>query len=609
MADASGRESDDESRCAVSLVLNADAGTRHPIPAARCWDARPDRPNCYSLAAIELDEDGRLLDREQVAALGRHLLALRSAMVASGVANPRVYVVAFVHGWRHDARFGDSDVARLRVIASNAATNVTERCALEPLACGTAVVGVYFGWPGRASLWESGGCSGGAASVRSMETCPREKLGAALNFLSFPARKLVSDNVGDGLISQVALVRSQVDRTFPPGSGDVSRMLLLGHSLGGNAVLSGLSRLPLADDGRLGPADLTVLLNPATETSKWVRLAQRYRGTWPPATAPRLLFVATPNSYYRAATLDACTRQRQAGPMTRRCVEVLAQQEIVDAETDPAVGSYFHWSQLVTSGLGASRLDTVGLGHLGVDDAVWTPSSARDVYTHFVELNASPAYRRLPTSYAEVRSSSNVCLLEPGMLDAARRGWRRSGVVRLPAPRWDFGSLDDGGALGRTVDISTERFAPPDALPNDHPTKGCSVDRAGRLRSRLQMNVQFGVGLYPGDAAAMERVGPLWGVRAHGSAIYQHGGFMSAPMLCMFNKLALDKPTAFGNPDAHVRHVDQQTFLGLLRPECARKARTAQTPPHVTPQASDASDVLRGGGRFPVPGEATPPSG
>lgn len=321
-----------------------------------------------------------------------------------------------------------------------------------------------------------------------------------------------------------------------------------------------------------------MLLNPATQTSKWTRLAARYRGRWPADTPPRLLFIATPNSYYRSATLEACRTQRNDGPMTRRCEEILAQQEIVDAETDPAVGSFFHWSQLLVEGPWAPRPDTVGLGHLGVDDGGWTERDARGTYTHFVELNASPAYRRVATSYATVRRNGNLCLPEPGMLDAARRGWPRHASTGPPDPRWDFGSLDDVGTLGRTTDVSTDRFSPPAAVPAAGQAAGCSLNKAGALLSRLQMNVQFGVGLVPGDLAARERIGPLWGVRAHGSAIYQHGGFMSAPMLCMFNKLAFDYPAVPGNPDAYVRHVDQQAFLRLLKPDCAQLAGPVPAP-------------------------------
>lgn len=255
LADAEGHETEAESRCAVSLVLNGEPGQRTGVAASDCWAARPDRANCYSLAAVELGEDGRPLDRRQADMLAAHLRALRGAMARSGVADPRVYVIVFVHGWRHDARFGDENVTRLRIIASSAAANVTERCVGEPRTCGTAVVGVYLGWPGRASFWESGGCSPGAFQIRSMETCLRDTLGGALNALSFPSRKHVSDRIGDGLISEVAALRGQIAATFPDPDGDRSRILLLGHSLGGNAILTGLSHVPTARGERIGPAD------------------------------------------------------------------------------------------------------------------------------------------------------------------------------------------------------------------------------------------------------------------------------------------------------------------------------------------------------------------
>jgi hypothetical protein len=74
------------------------------------------------------------------------------------------YVVVFIHGWRHDARLGDSNVADLRHFAAHAARFLAERCETgEQKFCETEVVAVYLGWRGaRVDEWRLNGWFGAA---------------------------------------------------------------------------------------------------------------------------------------------------------------------------------------------------------------------------------------------------------------------------------------------------------------------------------------------------------------------------------------------------------------------------------------------------------------
>ena len=58
------------------------------------------------------------------------------------------FVVVFIHGWRHDARIGDQNVADLRLYAAHAARFIAQRCPLEPRYCDMQVTAIYVGWRG-----------------------------------------------------------------------------------------------------------------------------------------------------------------------------------------------------------------------------------------------------------------------------------------------------------------------------------------------------------------------------------------------------------------------------------------------------------------------------
>ena len=58
------------------------------------------------------------------------------------------YVIVFIHGWRHDARIGDQNIADLRLYAAHAARFLAQRCPIDKTACDMDVTGVFIGWRG-----------------------------------------------------------------------------------------------------------------------------------------------------------------------------------------------------------------------------------------------------------------------------------------------------------------------------------------------------------------------------------------------------------------------------------------------------------------------------
>lgn len=137
---------------------------RHVVPAREPGG----RDLAYHLGFIEFQEDGEpyaLVSREETSdtaidsAMLRH--AMDNEMQAKGMPATMVkpvitqldalkkhlstgshYVIAFVHGWRHDAQIGDGNVADLRLYAAHAVRFLAQRCASDPSVCSMDVTAI-----------------------------------------------------------------------------------------------------------------------------------------------------------------------------------------------------------------------------------------------------------------------------------------------------------------------------------------------------------------------------------------------------------------------------------------------------------------------------------
>ena len=264
-------------RCAIQ---------RHVIPARRPGGAAID----FTLGFLEFkengepyalvaDEDGR--DTAIDSAMLKH--AMEAAMHAGGTTMAQVhpvisqldalqqrlrtgtnYVLVFIHGWRHDASIGDQDVADARLYAAHAARFLAERCTSLRRDCATKVTAIYVGWRGA------------RVDERWLKQSFGERFGGALASLSAGStlfdRKPVAETIAP---SAVSALRSIEGVLAAGGAGN--KMIVIGHSLGGDMLATGLKdELLRAVDrhqpGTLVPpplGDLVVLLNPAAEARKW----------------------------------------------------------------------------------------------------------------------------------------------------------------------------------------------------------------------------------------------------------------------------------------------------------------------------------------------------
>ena len=267
-------------RCAVQ---------RHVVPSRQAGGSAVD----YTLGFLEFKESGEPYalvadadggDEAISSAMLRH--AMEAQMHARGMTMAQVhpvitqldalrqrlasgsnYVLVFIHGWRHDAALGDQDVADARLYAAHAARFLAQRCRAAHRYCDTKVTAIYVGWRG-ARVDEPG-----------LKRALGQTLGGGLAALSAGStlfdRKPVAETIA---ASAVSALRS-IEDTLARGNagGDRNRMIVFGHSLGGDMLASGLEAdlrkaVRRNADGAILPpvlGDLVVLINPAAEARKW----------------------------------------------------------------------------------------------------------------------------------------------------------------------------------------------------------------------------------------------------------------------------------------------------------------------------------------------------
>jgi hypothetical protein len=190
------------------------------------------------------------------------------------------YVIVFIHGWRHDARIGDSNVADLRLYAAHAARFLFDRCRSgEQRFCDSQVTAVYIGWRG-ARVDER--------RLRNWFGAFGEWLGSIATIPTLFDRKPVSEQIAPPVLSallrmtdilQINILKDN-DLHLEPPPINPNRMIVFGHSLGGNLLASALRDHYVKAIRRHEPGtyitslvgNLVVLINPASEAANWTAI-------------------------------------------------------------------------------------------------------------------------------------------------------------------------------------------------------------------------------------------------------------------------------------------------------------------------------------------------
>jgi hypothetical protein len=202
----------------------------------------------YELAIVEFDDQGRCYNRGQMDAVAKRLDALAPENAPQG---QDAILVAFVHGWKHDARSDDDNLAAFRVILNR--TVDYEKSATAPGAKPRPVLGVFVGWRGLSDFG----------------------LGDAVADTTFWGRQAAGQRVAVGSVRELfGRLRHYRNRRRKDGGNPL--LVIVGHSFGGMIVYSALAQSLIqaasAPVGQMTPefADLVLLVNPAIEGARFL---------------------------------------------------------------------------------------------------------------------------------------------------------------------------------------------------------------------------------------------------------------------------------------------------------------------------------------------------
>jgi len=269
----------------------------------------------FDVAFVEFDDQGRLWDLEQVESMKRALASAVQRADGAGVG-----IIAFAHGWEHDARVCDEFVACFRTFLDAIAADTGAAAAAAGVGA-PRIVGVYLGWRGRSVV-----------------------LPVATQ-LTFWPRKRTAERIGAGELVEV-LEYLDLFTHRENDEGRLASLSIMGHSFGGTMVYSALSstlkarlvdalerhaHAPTEENLVHGFGDLVLLINPAFEASAFAPLHELADalGTCSPRQAPVLVVIGsendTPNRvWFRTGrwvqTFMQSTGPRSGGPLLTTAV-------------------------------------------------------------------------------------------------------------------------------------------------------------------------------------------------------------------------------------------------------------------------------------------------
>lgn len=494
-------------------------------------------PGRYALAFVELDDAGADWVPGQLDALRAHL----DAQDRAGRQN---VVVTYVHGWRHDAALGNGDVRKLRRMLAYTRAALNARCIAQARYCEATLTGVFIGWKGRRVIEPGGGGD--------------EDQGFTFGFLgnatSFWRRWDVSRYLGDGIgrrrgqpdLRPAPLARVldgiEAELRLAQGNPGADKLLIFGHSMGGNMLAEMLRRparraIDRHPRGGVMPplrGDLVVLLNPAARADAWagLQLAERRRAgfavedneIWCDPTGTDADYACRPGSRLAAWQRLYPVGQRPVylsltvagdwafSPGRERPV-------VADSATREVFPFARQWA-------GESEpLHVTALGHLVppyVDGGRGLDGQAIGASHEVAILQGvlTEGGRRYPSTYANAtRPAAAWCAPADGWLRAARE----DALADDNPVSWDYGL------------VATPEEGQPRYLRNI----------GGRLH---HASVQWRHAVYlprTGHAFSVAPANsPFWNVRALDTAMRGHAGWAKFPIWCALNQLVLDDVTA-----------------------------------------------------------------
>jgi pimeloyl-ACP methyl ester carboxylesterase len=202
----------------------------------------------YELAIVEFDDQGCCHDRTHLRGLARKLSELDENAKDA-------IIIAFAHGWKHDARSDDDILAHFTHLLEQAVYYEEQQAKNQtPPQPPRSVLGVFAGWRGM-SLYDD--------------------YFHVLEEVTFWNRQKAARRVATGSVRELYGYLHQY-RENRKAKGGRPLVVIVGHSFGGVIVYSALAQslieaaaMPL---GRVTPsfADLILLVNPAFEAARYL---------------------------------------------------------------------------------------------------------------------------------------------------------------------------------------------------------------------------------------------------------------------------------------------------------------------------------------------------
>ena len=523
----------------------------------------------YDLAFLEFNNAGALIAPGQWRALKKHLEAQEN-----------VNVLVFVHGWRNDAHIGSQDVERFHTLLSLSANYAQQRNVAGKTPSKT--IGIFIGWQGRVIDEKSDANDPDRGSLQSKAL---DKLAIPTILSRKPRSDAIAKPIGQKILDIETLVKGAA------GEKHNNKLIILGHSLGGNILIQGLSdklveRIAASQSAAhiRGVGDLVLLINPASQARHFFAVQQAaFANRTPPFGSPVVVSLTAAKYFNQVAK----TSQKW----------------------DTAVGEYLPLAlRLLTLNTGQPE-DIQSIGNYLPITALRPQDSAHTItsvnqrgVSHEIELDDEAG---VATTYAFTGASAPTAHPKCPVDDRpSHMGWQKAAMfAKMNPPQkinfftlksideitstaaasathtagWDTefkGEAVKAETEGQTLNIRNQSWltlpkpsadGPPSATHGGLPPKVPSSAEA-----RVRINIRHGAArhkcldrinnipqcrLAASDAGLdidhdhqvlIPTIGPawspVWNAAVHSNVIDEHGGYLSHTLWCVLNRFALDRP-------------------------------------------------------------------
>lgn len=481
---------------------------------------REERYRRFDLAFVEMLEGDQTFGDGQVSALKKRLSDQGQKVV-----------LLYVHGWRHNTSWNNGNVRKFRVMLAYMRSFLNSRCVANGSYCDAELVGVYAGWRG-ASLQES----------KSPRLLFGSKFLAAAAMPTLFSRKAESERLGIGEESAIAQLFEVLNSSLSlnANSQQADKLMIVGHSLGGNMLISHLSGKAESAvknheyGDTLAPimGDLVVLLNPAAEAAKWtpIQKAERLMVGFENHYQSPVFFTDAKSNHGRAAI-----QWRHLYPETQRPVMLsitgtqnwnLVEDIDGDPNFDSATGVAFKAYALLRFAFSKENRTTIG---------------------HLLPMYAQSGNERTRSRRLEAGSlalgASHDFLINSGScsngVDCEING--KTSFTNAINPKTAWCAPNIGGLINARHRMLVENKE----RPND---KGFANNwdwrpNVGKPENSAEIQFRHQLALANPDRFVSSMASPntpFWNVRAADTGIAEHDGIYSYPLWCGLTQIWLD---------------------------------------------------------------------